>query len=117
MSPGVSWLNRMEGARTGDSRYIFLDYLRAAAAWLVVWDHLVAGLPSDLGKPLPLAVWVGRNISGPLGIIVGVPDLSGDRAADAEARPPAHYASPIKSGARQRCNDAIVARASARSPP
>jgi peptidoglycan/LPS O-acetylase OafA/YrhL len=59
----------MDGARTGGSRYIFLDYLRAAAAWLVVWDHLVASLPQDLGKPLPLAIWVRHNISGPLGII------------------------------------------------
>ncbi len=59
----------MDGARTGESRYIFLDYLRAAAAWLVVWDHLVAGFPQQLGHPLRLAVWVQRNVSGPLGII------------------------------------------------
>ena len=59
----------MDGAQAGGSRYIFLDYLRAAAAWLVVWDHLVASLPQDLGQPLMLAVWVRRNVSGPLGII------------------------------------------------
>ncbi|HEX3886254.1 MAG TPA: acyltransferase [Phenylobacterium sp.] len=51
------------------SRYVFLDYLRAVAAWLVVWDHLANIVPEALGHPFIPAHWVRANITGPLGII------------------------------------------------
>jgi peptidoglycan/LPS O-acetylase OafA/YrhL len=50
-------------------RYVFLDYLRAAAAWLVVWDHLATIMPGWAGVVFAPAQWVRNNITGPLGII------------------------------------------------
>lgn len=50
-------------------RYIFLDYLRACAAWLVVWDHLAATMPGWVGKVFGPAAWVRNNVAAPLGII------------------------------------------------
>lgn len=47
----------------------FLDHLRALAAWLVVWDHLVCMTPAQLQKPLPLAQWVSAHVNRPLGLI------------------------------------------------
>jgi peptidoglycan/LPS O-acetylase OafA/YrhL len=52
-----------------DARYAFLDYLRALAAWLVVWDHLANIVPASQHLHLPLAQWVRNNVTGPLGII------------------------------------------------
>jgi peptidoglycan/LPS O-acetylase OafA/YrhL len=52
-----------------DDRYIFLDYLRAAAAWLVVWDHLANIMPGWGGWIFLPAKWIRRNVSEPLGII------------------------------------------------
>src|SRR5579859_2977962 len=51
------------------SRYVFLDYLRALAAWLVVWDHFGNIMPRGLGHVFGPAEWVRHNITGPLGII------------------------------------------------
>jgi peptidoglycan/LPS O-acetylase OafA/YrhL len=59
----------MAPAPQTDSRYVFLDWLRALAAWLVVWDHLANVMPFNSGRYLPLAHWVRNNITGPLGII------------------------------------------------
>jgi len=50
-------------------RYVFLDYLRAGAAWLVVWDHLGTVMPGWMGKVFGPAQWVRNNVTGPLGII------------------------------------------------
>lgn len=51
------------------SRYAFLDYLRAIAAWLVAWDHLANLTPQQHGKPFAPAVFIRENVSLPLGII------------------------------------------------
>jgi peptidoglycan/LPS O-acetylase OafA/YrhL len=59
----------MSAAAEPAGRYVFLDYLRALAAWLVVWDHLANILPDAHGHPFFPAIWVRDNISGPLGII------------------------------------------------
>ncbi|HZZ30934.1 MAG TPA: acyltransferase [Phenylobacterium sp.] len=50
-------------------RYVFLDYIRTLAAWLVVWDHLANVLPEGQGRHFLPAQWVRNNITGPLGII------------------------------------------------
>lgn len=55
--------------RESASRYVFLDYLRATAAWLVVWDHLGTIIPGWSGRVFPPAQWVRNNITGPLGVI------------------------------------------------
>lgn len=47
----------------------FLDALRAVAAWLVVWDHLVCIWPAARGIRVPMAVWVEETVNRPLGII------------------------------------------------
>ncbi|GAB1388155.1 MAG: hypothetical protein AMXMBFR78_24380 [Rubrivivax sp.] len=47
----------------------FLDALRALAAWLVVWDHLVCVWPASNGIAVPIADWVEANVNQPLGII------------------------------------------------
>jgi peptidoglycan/LPS O-acetylase OafA/YrhL len=52
-----------------EGRYVFLDYLRAVAAWLVVWDHLANHLPEAFGHHFVPSQWVRDNITGPLGII------------------------------------------------
>lgn len=54
---------------TSAGRYVFLDYIRAAAAWLVVWDHLGTIMPGWAGKVFGPAQWVRNNITGPLGIV------------------------------------------------
>lgn len=52
------------------SRFHFLDALRAAAAWLVVWDHVVWQYAPHRSLPVPaLATWVHENISQPLGVM------------------------------------------------
>jgi peptidoglycan/LPS O-acetylase OafA/YrhL len=35
----------MTGGNDSGGRYALLDYLRGAAAWLVVWDHLATIMP------------------------------------------------------------------------
>ncbi|THD60560.1 acyltransferase [Phenylobacterium sp.] len=58
------------GSRSeSEGRYVFLDYLRTVAAWLVVWDHLANIVPEALGHPFIPAHWVRDNITGPLGVI------------------------------------------------
>lgn len=47
----------------------FLDVLRGAAAWLVVWDHLFVVYPEHHGITLPVAHVVNRTINEPLGLI------------------------------------------------
>ena len=59
----------MVADNSSGGRYIFLDYIRAAAAWLVVWDHLGTIMPGWAGKVFPAAQWVRNNITEPLGII------------------------------------------------
>ncbi len=56
-----------EDANSG--RYVFLDYLRACAAWLVVWDHIGTVMPGWMGKVFEPAQWLRTNVTGPLGII------------------------------------------------
>ena len=51
------------------ARVDFLDHLRALAAWLVVWDHLVCMVPSQLQQPLAVAQWVSARVNQPLGLI------------------------------------------------
>ncbi|HLZ75436.1 acyltransferase [Phenylobacterium sp.] len=51
------------------ARYVFLDYLRALAAWLVVWDHLGTILPGWVHLVFVPAQWVRDHVTGPLGII------------------------------------------------
>jgi peptidoglycan/LPS O-acetylase OafA/YrhL len=62
-------MSAMDGSRDPANRYVFLDYLRAAAAWLVVWDHMANLVPERMGQPFPAAHWARDNITGPLGII------------------------------------------------
>ena len=57
------------GKDAGDARYVFLDYLRACAAWLVVWDHLGAIMPGWSGKVFAPAEWLRAHVTRPLGII------------------------------------------------
>jgi peptidoglycan/LPS O-acetylase OafA/YrhL len=59
----------MTEAQATADRYVFLDYLRAIAAWLVVWDHLANIFPQGQGLAFAPAEWVRRNVTGPLGII------------------------------------------------
>ena len=59
-------------------RYIFLVYLRAAAAWLVVWDHLTTIIPGWANKVYAPAEWVRHNVTGPLGIALRQGDLKGE---------------------------------------
>lgn len=51
------------------SQIHFLDVLRGAAAWLVVWDHLFAIYPERLGTTLPVVDAVHRWVNEPLGLI------------------------------------------------
>ncbi len=59
----------MPQAADSPSRYVFLDYLRALAAWLVVWDHLGTILPGWLRLVFTPAQWVRDYVAGPLGVI------------------------------------------------
>lgn len=59
----------MAQAQAVDGRYVFLDYLRAAAAWLVVWDHVANIIPGWSGRTFPPALWVRDHVSAPLGVI------------------------------------------------
>jgi peptidoglycan/LPS O-acetylase OafA/YrhL len=59
----------MPPAADSASRYFFLDYLRALAAWLVVWDHLGTILPGWLHLVFAPAQWVRDHVTGPLRII------------------------------------------------
>jgi peptidoglycan/LPS O-acetylase OafA/YrhL len=52
-----------------DGRYVFLDYLRALAAWLVVWDHLANDLLHNLGKTFRPAELIHNNFTVPFGVI------------------------------------------------
>jgi len=52
-----------------DSRIVFLDYLRAIAAWLVVWSHFNHWLVIKGGEALGASVFVQSYIAQPLGII------------------------------------------------
>ena len=51
------------------SRYVFLDYLRALAAWLVVWDHLANIVPAIQGRSFAPAQFAQDNFAVPLGMI------------------------------------------------
>lgn len=59
----------MDSPETNVGRYDFLDYLRAGAAWLVVWDHFGTIMPGWAGRIYAPAQWVRDNITGPLAII------------------------------------------------
>jgi peptidoglycan/LPS O-acetylase OafA/YrhL len=54
--------------KTGQEHFIFLDYLRALAAWAVVWDH-VGSWPEHYGVKLQLVGLVRKYITQPFGII------------------------------------------------
>ena len=54
---------------SSSARVDFLDHLRALAAWLVVWDHLVCMVPSQMQQPLAIAQWVSARVNQPLGLI------------------------------------------------
>lgn len=62
-------MSAADGSKDPASRYVFLDYLRAVAAWLVVWDHMANLVPQRMGQAFAPAQWVRHNITGPLGII------------------------------------------------
>jgi peptidoglycan/LPS O-acetylase OafA/YrhL len=62
-------MSASDGSRDPASRYVFLDYLRAVAAWLVVWDHMANLVPQRMGQYFAPAHWVRDNVTGPLGII------------------------------------------------
>lgn len=62
-------MNAADGSKDPASRYVFLDYLRAVAAWLVVWDHMANLVPQRMGQAFAPARWVRHNITDPLGII------------------------------------------------
>lgn len=47
----------------------FLDVLRGAAAWLVVWDHLFVVYPGYHGVTLPVVRLVDETVNEPLGLI------------------------------------------------
>lgn len=47
----------------------FLDVLRGAAAWLVVWDHLFCVFPQHHGLTLPVVRYVNEFVNEPLGVI------------------------------------------------
>jgi peptidoglycan/LPS O-acetylase OafA/YrhL len=55
-------------ARTGQEHFVFLDYLRAMAAWAVVWDH-VGSWPERYGVKLHLVGVVRRYFNQPFGVI------------------------------------------------
>jgi peptidoglycan/LPS O-acetylase OafA/YrhL len=59
----------MRGGQDTEGRYVFLDYLRALAAWLVVWDHIANSFPEGQGLVFWPAQLVRSNIAAPLGII------------------------------------------------
>ena len=59
----------MVKGREAGSRYDFLDYLRALACWLVVWDHLANVLPRSRGIDWAPADFVRAHVTGPAGII------------------------------------------------
>lgn len=59
----------MTAGQENDARYVFLDYLRASAAWLVVWDHLANHMPEGLGHVFAPARFVREHFTAPLGII------------------------------------------------
>jgi peptidoglycan/LPS O-acetylase OafA/YrhL len=50
-------------------RFVFLDYLRAMAAWAVVWDHILAGWSSEHGTQPYFVTAVDVYVLLPLGII------------------------------------------------
>ncbi|WP_158805825.1 acyltransferase [Acidisoma sp. L85] len=50
-------------------RFIFLDYLRAIAAWAVVWDHILAGWRSEHGTRPRFVAAVDAYVLTPLGVI------------------------------------------------
>jgi peptidoglycan/LPS O-acetylase OafA/YrhL len=58
----------ISSSETG-SRFVFLDYLRALAAWLVVWDHLGNVLPRGRGQDWGPADFVREHFTAPQGII------------------------------------------------
>lgn len=49
--------------------FFFLDFLRAGAAWLVVYSHIIAEYPKQNGLSLPFVEKVDAYINVPLGII------------------------------------------------
>lgn len=59
----------MDANQDNSGRYVFLDYLRVGAAWLVVWDHFGTIMPGWAGRVFAPAQWVRDNITGPLAII------------------------------------------------
>jgi peptidoglycan/LPS O-acetylase OafA/YrhL len=51
------------------SRFVFLDYLRAIAAWAVVYDHVLAHWPERFGATLSVVGALRAHIYVPLGVI------------------------------------------------
>lgn len=56
-------------AEPAANRFVFLDYLRAMAAWAVVWDHLFCAWPAEHGVQLGFVGLVRTYVTQPLGII------------------------------------------------
>jgi hypothetical protein len=54
---------------TGNDRFVFLDYLRALAAWAVVWNHMLATWPEQRGIHLLVVTPVRAWITQPPGVI------------------------------------------------
>jgi peptidoglycan/LPS O-acetylase OafA/YrhL len=59
----------MASTKDRGNRYVFLDYLRVVAAWLVVWDHLAVIGPLNQHILFGPAGWVREHITRPLQII------------------------------------------------
>jgi peptidoglycan/LPS O-acetylase OafA/YrhL len=55
--------------QTANTRFVFLDYLRAMAAWAVVWDHILAGWSSEHGAEPRFVAAIDTYVMVPLGII------------------------------------------------
>jgi peptidoglycan/LPS O-acetylase OafA/YrhL len=54
---------------TTKDHFVFLDYLRAMAAWAVVWDHMLGQWPADHGVHLRIVAAMRTYVAQPLGII------------------------------------------------
>jgi peptidoglycan/LPS O-acetylase OafA/YrhL len=54
--------------QSASQRFIFPDYLRAMAAWAVVWDHILAGWSSEHGTRPRLVAAVDAYVLTPLGV-------------------------------------------------
>lgn len=62
-------MTKAQGSAAPAQQFLFIDYLRALAAWAVVWDHVVAAWPAERGIELGVTRAVRSYVTVPLGII------------------------------------------------